>query len=82
MITGVPYKFQIINLMKPKSLYNEGMKPLMYSAIAANNSIGWRRCGEQISYTQNTDDSDQSLTFTLSFTIYFERKFFALVRFW
>lgn len=27
----VEYKFMIINLMKPDSLYNSGMKPLFYS---------------------------------------------------
>jgi cytosolic carboxypeptidase protein 2/3 len=25
------YKFNIINLIKPESSYNEGMKPLLYS---------------------------------------------------
>ena len=28
---NVEYKFTIINLMKPDSLYNSGMKPLFYS---------------------------------------------------
>lgn len=31
MRKGVKYKFNIINLVKPDSLYNAGMKPLGYS---------------------------------------------------
>jgi cytosolic carboxypeptidase protein 2/3 len=27
----IPYKFNIINLIKPESSYNQGMKPLIYS---------------------------------------------------
>ena len=30
---GKLYRFNIINLMKPDSLYNHGMKPVMYSDI-------------------------------------------------
>lgn len=29
------YKFNIINLIKPESSYNEGMKPLVYSVKGA-----------------------------------------------
>ena len=33
----VEYKFTIINLMKPDSLYNSGMKPLFYSEKQAKH---------------------------------------------
>ena len=32
---GTTYKFNIVNLIKPDSLYNHGMKPLTYSKKAA-----------------------------------------------
>lgn len=32
----VTYKFNIINLIKPESSYNEGMKPLIYSTKSAS----------------------------------------------
>ena len=35
MIPGVKYKFNIINLLKPNSLYNSGMQPVVYSTKAA-----------------------------------------------
>lgn len=28
---GVEYKFNMVNLMKPDSLYNQGMQPCVYS---------------------------------------------------
>ena len=57
----VEYKFTIINLMKPDSLYNSGMKPLFYSEKKAKyESIflyhvetGWYRDGYDICYYQN-----------------------------
>ena len=36
------YRFNIVNLMKPESTYNQGMKPLIYSVKEAEESrIGW-----------------------------------------
>jgi hypothetical protein len=36
------YRFNIVNLMKPDSTYNLGMKPLIYSVKdAEKNGIGW-----------------------------------------
>ena len=47
----VTYRFTIVNLLKPKSLYTVGMKPLMYSQLdASTHSIGWRREGNEIRY--------------------------------
>ncbi|XP_054947487.1 cytosolic carboxypeptidase 2 isoform X8 [Physeter macrocephalus] len=45
----VTYRFTIVNLLKPKSLYTIGMKPLMYSQLdASTHSVGWRREGNEI----------------------------------
>lgn len=50
----VCFRLSIVNLAKPDSLYNEGMKPLLYSTKDAQlHSIGWRRCGKNISYFAN-----------------------------
>ena len=50
----------MLNMIKPKSLYNEGMKVLCYSEkkqdIAETDSEvqkGWQRTGEDLSYSQN-----------------------------
>jgi hypothetical protein len=54
MLPGVPYRFHIINMMKPDSLFSSGMRPLLYSeAAAAAEGIGWRRCGDDIAYFMN-----------------------------
>jgi hypothetical protein len=45
------YKFNIINLIKPDSSYNQGMKPLLYSKKDADqNQLGWHRGGFNINY--------------------------------
>jgi hypothetical protein len=48
----VTYKFNIINLVKPESSYNQGMKPLIYSKkeVSEEGSIGWQREGNSICY--------------------------------
>jgi cytosolic carboxypeptidase protein 2/3 len=53
---GVPYRFNIINLIKPDSSYNQGQKPLVYSVKDANRpgGIGWYRDGDNIAYYQNS----------------------------
>lgn len=39
-------RFSMLNLCKPDSLYNEGMKVLIYSEkTAAAKDIGWHRGG-------------------------------------
>ncbi|XP_071941889.1 uncharacterized protein [Antedon mediterranea] len=54
MVPGVTYKFSIINLLKRDSLYNHGMRPLLYSEKKATlKSIGWERSGHHISYRRN-----------------------------
>jgi cytosolic carboxypeptidase protein 2/3 len=51
---NLQYKFNIVNLIKPDSLYNNGMRPLMYSKKTAElKGIGWVRCGNDIRYYQS-----------------------------
>jgi hypothetical protein len=46
--------FNIINMAKPDSLYNYGMKVLIFSDFESRvNDKGWFRGGEKISYTEN-----------------------------
>ncbi|XP_071056315.1 cytosolic carboxypeptidase 2-like isoform X2 [Onthophagus taurus] len=73
---NVLYRFSIVNLSKDGSLYNEGMKLLMYSEKDAQlHSIGWRRCGDNITYFCNEsitpDDPNQQQLYTLTFTLEF-----------
>ena len=84
--TGRLYKFNIINLLKPDSLYNHGMQPLMYSDKAAKtNGKGWQRAGKDICYYQNsikkrTAGHYYTLTFSVNFeydndTVYFAHSY-------
>ena len=52
---NVPYTFRIINLYKRTSMYNDGLRPLLYSDKAASGTdgYGWRRCATDISYRRN-----------------------------
>ncbi|CAG9859779.1 unnamed protein product [Phyllotreta striolata] len=74
---GNLYRFSITNCSKESSLYNEGMRPLMYSTKESTiHNIGWRRCGTNISYYCNenitsTLEPDHPMTYTLTFTIRF-----------
>jgi hypothetical protein len=72
------YRFTITNLSKPASLYNHGLKPLIYSEIAAKNKkLGWHRSGDNIKYYRNTETDPTTgaerkrkrycLTFTIQF---------------
>ncbi|KAM5318154.1 cytosolic carboxypeptidase 2 isoform 1-T1 [Glossophaga mutica] len=66
------YRFTIVNLLKPKSLYTVGMKPLMYSQLDANTrNIGWRREGSEIRYYKNNTDDGQQPFYCLTWTIQF-----------
>lgn len=48
---GRLYRFNIINLVKPDSLYNHGMRPMVYSETEAKKSgRGWIRGGGDICY--------------------------------
>ncbi|XP_047373165.1 cytosolic carboxypeptidase 2 isoform X3 [Sciurus carolinensis] len=68
----VTYRFTIVNLLKPKSLYAVGMKPLMYSQLDANTyNIGWRREGDDIKYYKNNTEDGQQSFYCLTWTIQF-----------
>ncbi|KAK1129290.1 hypothetical protein K0M31_020418 [Melipona bicolor] len=67
------YRLSIVNLCKEESLYNEGLRPLLYSIEdAKTRAVGWRRCGENIAYYRNDSSNDEekekhTLTFNVSF---------------
>ncbi|XP_076426009.1 cytosolic carboxypeptidase 2 isoform X22 [Peromyscus maniculatus bairdii] len=68
----VTYRFTIVNLLKPKSLYAVGMKPLMYSQLDATTyNVGWRREGREIKYYKNSADDGQQPLFCLTWTVQF-----------
>ncbi|XP_045147052.1 cytosolic carboxypeptidase 2 [Echinops telfairi] len=69
----ITYRFTIVNLLKPKSLYATGMKPLMYSELDADTrGVGWRREGANIKYYKNnTSDEKQQPFFCLTWTVQF-----------
>ncbi|XP_013208067.1 cytosolic carboxypeptidase 2 [Microtus ochrogaster] len=68
----VTYRFTIVNLLKPKSLYALGMKPLMYSQLdAATYNVGWRREGQEIKYYKNNTDDGQQPFYCLTWTLQF-----------
>lgn len=71
--------------MKPDSLYNHGMQPLMYSDADARNGKGWQRVGKDICYYQNSLKKKfaghyYTLTFSVKFdhdndTVYFAHSY-------
>nr|XP_039266870.1 uncharacterized protein LOC120342204 isoform X2 [Styela clava] len=76
MVPGETYRFTIVNLMKPSSLYNNGMKPLFYSDMNAKKSkIGWTRAGNDIRYYRNNLGTMSGRTYySLTWTIQFPHK--------
>lgn len=54
MKSNLKVKFSIKNFYKKSSMFNYGMKPLMFSELCG----GWRRVGENISYYCNDDEED------------------------
>ena len=51
---GTPVKFNILNLCKPDSLYNDGMKVLIHSERKEQEQdVGWFRGGFNICYFSN-----------------------------
>ncbi|PSN47951.1 hypothetical protein C0J52_10322 [Blattella germanica] len=69
------YRFSLVNMCKAESLYSVGMRPLLYSTKDAQlKGIGWRRCGDNISYYRNEPlpgEEDQLPSYTLTFNIEF-----------
>nr|CAD7195953.1 unnamed protein product [Timema douglasi] len=74
-MTVVCHRFSIVNLSKAESLYSVGMRPLMYSTKDAQlNQVGWKRCGENITYFRNDSqngEDEANISFTLSFNLDF-----------
>ncbi|XP_075156266.1 nna1 carboxypeptidase isoform X2 [Haematobia irritans] len=69
------YRFSIVNLIKSDSLYNDGMRPLMYSTHnAKTKNEGWVRCGDNICYYRNDDDEEEedNSSYTLTFNVEFQ----------
>ncbi|XP_077423394.1 cytosolic carboxypeptidase 2 isoform X2 [Vanacampus margaritifer] len=75
MKAGVDYRLTIVNLMKRRSLYTQGMKPLFYSERAAQETaVGWKRVGSNITYyrSQNAKETNESRTlYSLTWTLQF-----------
>ena len=72
---GVKYTFTIVNLMKPNSLYNYGMKPCFYSEIdAKTKNVGWRRAATDIKYYKNNTQRPDCMRpfYSLTFSMVFE----------
>ena len=73
---GKTYRFNIINLLKPDSLYNHGMKPLLYSEINAKRyNKGWVRCGNDVCYFQNQIKRKTFHYYTLTFSCKFDHDY-------
>lgn len=73
---GNKYTFNIYNFYKPDSLYNQGMKPLMYSEKKAeSDGIGWKRWGDNVWYYQNTVKRKSGAGFYYSLSFSFEFPF-------
>ena len=77
-VPPVRVRFNIVNFTKPDSLFNLGMRPVVYSVNDANTkNIGWVRSGSDISYYGNSflrnNSAGEGLLYyyTLSFTIEF-----------
>ena len=50
-----PVKFNLLNHTKPDSLFNFGMKVLVYSEkLNKEEGTGWHRDGREIAYFQNS----------------------------
>lgn len=53
-VQATNYRFNIVNLCKPDSLFNQGLQPVVYSVKDAKlKRKGWLRCGTDIYYFQN-----------------------------
>mmetsp|Transcript_22889 Transcript_22889/g.35927 ORF Transcript_22889/g.35927 Transcript_22889/m.35927 type:complete len:357 (-) Transcript_22889:1638-2708(-) len=71
------YVFNIINFQKPDSLYNYGLRPLVFSKHTHNrNGVGWVRAGYDICYYTNGLRNRQTGKpfYTLTFSINLEHE--------
>lgn len=79
---GVIVRFNLTNFAKTDSLFNHGMRPLLFSTIAAKNGVGWRRAGRDVRYhpTNNNgegraNNSNNNGTKKRLYTLTFEHRF-------
>ena len=76
-VPSVKIKINIVNLTKPDSIFNQGMKPVIYSVNSASKGQGWIRAGSNICYfgnsfvRNNSAGEGVSCYFTLTFTLEF-----------
>mmetsp|Transcript_30046 Transcript_30046/g.32736 ORF Transcript_30046/g.32736 Transcript_30046/m.32736 type:complete len:2016 (+) Transcript_30046:56-6103(+) len=77
-VPSVRVTFSIVNFTKPDSLFNLGMRPVVYSIHdAKSKNIGWIRSGTDISYRSNSFQRNNTAGegvnsyYTLSFTLEF-----------
>ncbi|KAJ2996878.1 Cytosolic carboxypeptidase 1 [Globomyces sp. JEL0801] len=77
MVPNVSYRFNILNLSKPASQFNNGMQPVMYSLC----DPCWRRVGDPVFYikkelenAETLDGTDLNTFSTLVFTVSFKHK--------
>ncbi|KAL0488310.1 hypothetical protein AKO1_015468 [Acrasis kona] len=69
MAKGRKYKFNIVNLLKPDSLFNIGLRPLIYSTrYAQERQVGWYRGGYDICYYKNKIKKEKGDYYTLTWT--------------
>lgn len=73
---GLTVKFNLLNHTKPDSLFNFGMKVLVYSEqLNKAEGVGWHRDGQDIAYYQNSYKKDtvgrSQYYYTLSFSYTF-----------
>ena len=67
---GPLYKFNVVNCVKPDSLFNAGMLPLVYSTKeVARTGLGWRRMGHNVCYYQNHIKRRTGYYYTASFQV-------------
>jgi cytosolic carboxypeptidase protein 2/3 len=79
VVPSVRVHFQIVNFTKPDSLFNLGMRPVLYSmSDSVNKGMGWVRGGTDISYCASSlsrvnasAGEGSAVYYTLSFTIEF-----------
>jgi cytosolic carboxypeptidase protein 2/3 len=75
---GQRVKFNLLNFLKSKSLFNEGMKVLILSEKKLDSeNVGWHRSGEDIAYYQNNYRREsmtnyQRCYYTFTFSYKFE----------
>ena len=66
-------KLNMLNLSKPDSLFNHGMKPLVYSEKKVEKEgVGWFRDGYNIGYYRNGIKKEKGSSYTLTFKYKFE----------